>query len=403
MAADATLHTGRTEANAGAPGGLGAVRVAAFAMRESTGTTIRAAKSIRRGLAFRTTRPSIPSAVRARFVDSSRAACTADIVADARRESSDTASVQGLGASGAAGRSTAGAGADVEIALGAHVTAAAAVRLDQRWDQSEGARGSSEFSPTGHAGVEWAPMPAFALAAHAGRLARPASFLERFGDRGLLLGNAALLPERATTVDLGVRGHGRAGGGLRFSYELTGFATRADDLIAYVPYGSTSLRAENLAEARMFGVESTGMLAKGPVTTTFAYTALASANEGADALARGKPLPGRPAHDLSTDLTYAAGRVTLRYGMDVTAGTTLDPKGTIVLPTRVLHGAGATWEVPGAPGLRLGAEVQNLFDLRVGYVASPATGAPVAEPISDLLGFPLEGRTVWVSARYLSP
>jgi hypothetical protein len=90
----------------------------------------------------------------------------------------------------------------------------------------------------------------------------------------------------------------------------------------------------------------------------------------------------------------------LRYGLDALAGSTVDEGGTIVLPARVLHGAGASLDVPGAPGLRAGVDVDNLLDLRTLHASSPLTASPVPLPVSDFLGFPLPGRTVWVTLRW---
>jgi vitamin B12 transporter len=120
-------------------------------------------------------------------------------------------------------------------------------------------------------------------------------------------------------------------------------------------------------------------------------------------LAYGQPLPGRPLHDFSYDAAYRLGPIRLRYGVDALAGTTVDTAANIIVPPRLFHNAGLSLDVPKMSGLTIGFEVQNLFDVRVMRVPSRLTNSLVALPVSDFLGFPLPGRSFWVSARFRAP
>lgn len=391
-AADALVRTGDPEREDGV--GVGALRLAAYGIEERS--------------AFRDPRgeidPARPGARTNDAIDVAGASLSwrgiaarglvLDGVVDGRGEAYRPGGADTFVTSPPATRHALGVGGDVEWKTGGAVTLGATARGDFRSDRVEGSDATTDVVPTGHLGVDVALSRGLSLAAHGGAVARPPSFVELYGDRGALLGNAALRPERATTIDAGARGHVRDGA-LRVRYELVGFYTVARDLIAFVPYGRSALRADNLDRATLVGVELDLALGAGPVTTRASYTALATKNDGDSALARGKPLPGRPAHDFALDSSLALGPAKLRYALDVVAGTTLDPNGTIVLPMRALHGAGASLEVPGVPGLVVGAQVDNLLDTRVAYVASPVTGHKVAEPVSDMLAYPLPGRTVW--------
>jgi len=104
------------------------------------------------------------------------------------------------------------------------------------------------------------------------------------------------------------------------------------------------------------------------------------------------PLPGRPMHDLVADLTYALRPLVFRYGIDFVSGLRADEVGAVVVPARLLQGAGVHLDVPRAPGLRIGAEVRNLFDVRTAEYAGVL--GPVKAPIGDLFDYPLPGRTV---------
>lgn len=295
-----------------------------------------------------------------------------------------------------ASRHSLGIGGDAELKV-ERLALAGTLRADFRQDDSGGAKKDDLFL-TGHMGMDYRLFDWLSLASHAGLLARPPSFVESFGDRGAILGNANLQSEAATTIDAGFRGRAR-GKRLVFAYELSGFHTWARDLITFIPHGRSALRAENLDRARLVGLELASMLQGGPIMTRIGYTALWTTNEGDDALERGKPLPGRPSHDLSWDTIWKSGPLGLRYSLDVVAETTMDPKATILLPVRSLHGLGASFLAIKAPELVLGARVDNLLDSRIAHIASPATGRAIPYAVSDFIGYPMPGRSFWVTAK----
>ena len=68
---------------------------------------------------------------------------------------------------------------------------------------------TSELRPTGNVGAELDVGPV-TLATHGGVLARPPSFVERFGNRGAFIGDPLLRPESATTIDAGATLHEEA-------------------------------------------------------------------------------------------------------------------------------------------------------------------------------------------------
>jgi iron complex outermembrane receptor protein len=329
-----------------------------------------------------------------------------DLFVDGRGERFEPDAASGAAAA-PAGRVAGGLGCELEWRATARLTLAASCRIDVRRDDATGATGpggvplgvSADLAPSGHVGASYRFDDAAVVSVHGGALERPPSFVELYGNRGTLLGDPSLRPERALSADLGLHGDVLAGGAA-LGYEVVGFVTSARDLIAFVPLGLGTFRARNLDRAALAGAEVSGALSARGLRTTVSYTLLFTENLGDDPLARGRPLPGRPLHDLAYDAAYQLAFVRLRYGLDAVAGSTVDPAGTLVLPPRLLHGAGASVDVPGVPGLRVGVEVENLFDLRTLYVDSPLSGRPVAVPVSDFLGFPLPGRTFWGTVRY---
>ncbi len=326
-----------------------------------------------------------------------------DVHLDAQADASGERFAPGLEVGAAqppgATRAAAGLGADLTWAP-SPLELAATGRVDAWSDHAEDGTGGTEVRPTGHVGGELALGPA-TVAAHAGALARPPSFVERYGNRGGFLGDPNLRSESALSADVGARvgSRGRVG---RASAELVGFGTWANDLIVFVAQGAYGqLRATNIGQARLFGLEAELLAEALGFSLRGAYTALLTFNDAECAGAPScepPPLPGRPAHDLVADLSYTLGPATVRYGVDALGGMRADPAGNDLVPARVLFSTGARLDVPGVPGLRVAFDVRNLFDLRIATYAGAA--GPVQAPIGDLYQYPLPGRSLLVTMRW---
>lgn len=302
-------------------------------------------------------------------------------------------------------RTNAGAAVDATVHAAAPLTLAASARGDAWFDSSDDAtETTSELRPTGNVGAELDVGPV-TLASHAGVLARPPSFVERFGNRGAFIGDPLLRPESATTIDLGATFSKRVGR-MHFHLEAAGFATFAEDLIVFVNQGAYGrAKATNIGRARLLGTEAEARASAYGVELRLSHTALATANEGECRFTSGAcerpPLPGRPEHDFVGDLSYTLGPARVRYGIDVVTGIYADLMGSTLVPDRVLHSAGARLEVPGVPGLSVSLDVRNLLDLRVAEYAG--VSGPVRAPIGDALDYPIPGRRILVSARWVFP
>jgi outer membrane receptor protein involved in Fe transport len=284
---------------------------------------------------------------------------------------------------------------------------AASGRADAWLDRSDDGAGQGALRPTGNLGVESARGPV-SVASHAGVVARPPSFVERYGDRGAFLGDPALRTESAGTVDAGLRAAG-ALGRVRLSFEGSLFATLADDLIVFVPQGAYGrAKARNIGRARLLGTEAELRARAFGVELRVSHTALATANLSGCRFAGGRcerpELPGRPEHDLVADLSWSRGPLRLRYGVDVVAGIAADSTASYAyqVPDRVLHSAGARLDVPCVPGLSVSVDARNLLDLRVAEYPS-VLGGKDPYPVGDFFDFPIPGRRVLVSARWVFP
>lgn len=295
-------------------------------------------------------------------------------------------------------RTNGGLALDASVRTRGRTTLRASGRGDAWLDSADDGTESATARPTGHLGLEQGVGPVV-LAAHGGALARPASFIERYGNRGTFLGEPNLRPESAVTVDAGARTDLRRGA-LRLHAELSGFGTWADDLIVFVAQGAQGLlRATNVGRARIVGAEALVQVSAWGFALRVAHTALATTNLGE--IGR-PPLPGRPAHDLVSDLAWQRGPLRIRYGVDVMTGMRADVRGDVPVPARVLHGAGVRLAIPQVRGLTLSLEARNLFDLRAGDVPN-ALGGTDRYPIGDLFDYPLPGRRALAVLRWVGP
>ncbi len=318
-------------------------------------------------------------------------------------------------------RTNAGIAVDTTLRAAPPLTLAASARGDAWFDASDergdaGTPGTaSELRPTGNLGAELALGPV-TIASHGGVLARPPSFVERFGNRGSFIGDPLLKPESATTVDLGAS-FTRKLGRVKLHLEAATFATFADDLIVFIPQGAYGrAKAVNIGRGRILGTEAEARASAYGVELRLSHTALATTNESecrfVARVCERPSLPGRPANDFVGDLSFTMGPVRVRYGIDVVTGIQEDLKGsTPPVPDRVLHSTGARLEVPGATGLSVSLDIRNLFDLRVaeyagvGVLDGAASGTAriVRAPIGDALDYPIPGRRILFSARWVFP
>ena len=399
IGADASIHTGAS----------GAVRLLAWGRRE-TSTLHDPLGELNATHTSSTSSAILAAGLSAGWRGRPRPSLTADVRLDARAERfSPQDGDRGLLTLPAL-RLAGGGGAELEWRAAEGLAITASARLDGRRDDATGSTGpdrktplgiSSNLLPSGHLGASYRLADAAVISAHAGALGRPPSFQELYGNGVSLVGDAELRPERALSADAGV--HGDIGDRRSaFTYEAAFFVTAAQDLIAFVPLGIATFRAENIDRALLAGAEVSASFTARGLRSQVSYTFLFSRNESGNPIYEGRPLVGRPQQDFAYDASYRFGPVGLRYGLDALAGATANVEGTLVLPPRILHGAGASVDLPLRVPLRLGFDAENLGDLRTLPVASHQRGS-VALPYSEFPGFPLPGRSFWLTLRMAAP
>jgi len=242
-----------------------------------------------------------------------------------------------------------------------------------------------------------------ALKASAGWYVRLPTLLELFGDRGTIVGAPGLRPERGPSMDFGIvwAPSKPLGPADRIMVEAAVFATRARDTIALISTAGFVARAENIGATQTYGAELVATARLGEtVSLTASYTRLVAEQRSIDPNLDRKALPRLPGHLLYARADVArrvAGRLA-NVWVDVAVQSTsfLDQGNFQRIPERVLAGAGARVEIAG--GVAAAVSVENLAGTRVVEIPpGRPTDLATKAALSDLAGFPLPGRSFYLS------
>ncbi len=228
---------------------------------------------------------------------------------------------------------------------------------------------------------------------------RAPSFLERFGDRGATVGNAALRAESRRGWEAGAEVAAVAGP-LRASGSYAYFARRMRDLIAFIDVGLGYAVPRNLDEATMRGHELAAALTLASVVTLRGhYARLDAQHTTLDSDAYGAPLPRRARDSGGVALEAAWRWIGGAWRVDAAGVSYADERGGRPIPPRVTHAAELRFDLPLPWEPRIVGQLSNVLNARVEDVELPDGGATVRVPraIADFAGSPLPGRTGFVT------
>lgn len=247
--------------------------------------------------------------------------------------------------------------------------------------------------------LAWSLSETVTLSAHLGRYLRAPDLTEMFGDRGGIVGNTELVPERGLQGDVGAR----VTPDDDVQIDAAIFASQVTDLIVYIQNAQRTSFPVNLAQGRLAGGELSVTLALfGHLDSQTAATFTWSQNRQDDAALFGNALPGVPRWELWQATSVHAWRLRLGHTLSHIAGTWRDATNFYQSPPRVLHGAfvrGKPWQA----GPEVELSVLNLLDRTWQIVdRNPLDAAddPGIAPIEDFFGYPLAGRTFLFTLRW---
>ncbi len=321
------------------------------------------------------------------------------------------------------GRLSASAGLGVEqhlhddrwrIDAGATVTA---LRSDFAGSQADplagGGREATDIGWAPRLAIRWRGHPHLDVRGSVGGYFRPPTLLELFGDRGFAVGNSDLEPERGFATDLGITWTSTFGARERsfVRARVGGFLNLGQDTITWVQAAQVA-RPINIGGSLAAGAESALFVSvyDDAFTLDANYTFLETENRGGIDGQSGKPLPGRPRHEATARATtgweFRRSRAPLEprltYTLDALAATYLDPSGRFSLPPRILHGVSMQLDIDRR--VRVAFEVRNLANtISTTWTPPTATATPQAVPITDFIGYPIPGRSLWLTLGFHAP
>ena len=269
--------------------------------------------------------------------------------------------------------------------------------------QSEGELTTASVDP--RLGLGFAVTPHVKLRANAGKYLRPPDPMERFGDRGTMVGNPDLKPERGWQWDIGTRAKFDAGRATRWRIDLAHFWVASTDRISWIQNSQQTLKPVNLGSTWTQGLEGAvqGEIG-GHVRTDTNLTLARSRNLDPNPAVANNDLPGTPPLSVwhSTTLVMVDERLRLSHIMRHIAANYLDATNWIrSAPRNTQDVALQVQPTLRWPIVELG--VQNVFDTITEVVPQnplDASSERAVKPITDFGGHPLPGRTWTLSVRW---
>ncbi len=240
---------------------------------------------------------------------------------------------------------------------------------------------------TPHIGFRWRPASFLTVKGNWARVFRQPTMLELFGNTGSFTGTPSLDPEEGVNRDIGVVATFEAGRQFRAVFiELVYLDNEIENLIVYFPNSQFTSRPMNINSARISGWEvSFSSLFWNRLRLAGNYARLNGRDTGPIPYYNGNRLPGRPRDEASLAADYAFRRWNVAYEFQWMGPNYLDPANLSLVPGREIHGAAVRWNALDER-LVLSAEGRNLTN----------------NQISDVNGFPLPGRSFFVTVAFQS-
>jgi len=230
-------------------------------------------------------------------------------------------------------------------------------------------------------GVKYSLTDTVLVKANIGQFSRYPNFSELFGDRGGIVGNPELLPEKGLNWDAGVSYEKS-----NFSHKKPGlekiylegalFSSVYDDLILLEQTSQYTFKAQNISSALIYGAEvnwACELLEHLGVSGNYTYQYTENTSE--IPYYNGNRLQLRPAHELFNKIEVKNSWAKLFWEYSYCAQNYLDQANFFKVDNRSIHNLGLT--VFPNKNTTLTFEIKNLGD----------------EQVADVRGYPLPGRS----------
>ena len=233
----------------------------------------------------------------------------------------------------------------------------------------------------------------FSFKSNIARERRIPDFLELFGERGSVIGNLSLKPERSVNMDAGFV-YDTQRQNIKFTGSIAYFQKSITDMILFVPNSQFTLRPENIDSASIKGIEFTQNLTlfeRWKLESNYTYQKAINTSE--TTYLKGKNLPLRPVNEWHGSISRRFDK--FEFGLEnIFIGAVFKDRANEYQnyqPARWLHNIFFTYYIKRSTEednreFLLTLEVKNITDKRA----------------EDIVGYPLPGR-IWygtVSGRF---
>ncbi|MEA3221866.1 MAG: TonB-dependent receptor [Thermodesulfobacteriota bacterium] len=234
---------------------------------------------------------------------------------------------------------------------------------------------------TYRSGISWSIFDWIMIKANAGQGYRTPSFYELYYNHGFIVGNQSLKPEESFSWDIGPSIEHDY-----FGVSVNYFNTRYDDLITYILQSGFYYKPYNVSRARAKGIELYAWLepVEG-IRLSGNYTFNKMLDTTGEPNRDGNQIPGKPRNiaNVQLDLTrnIKGRQVGMYASYNYTEGNFVTRANTKKLGDRRVFNLGLNFYP--IERLSLNIEAGNVFD----------------KYVTDIRGFPLEGRAFYFTAR----
>ncbi|WP_061224901.1 TonB-dependent receptor plug domain-containing protein [Leptospira weilii] len=227
------------------------------------------------------------------------------------------------------------------------------------------------------------------------------SFLEMFGEQGSIIANPNLRPERSGNGDAGFvfkTNHSH----LKTKTSVSYFSKDIKDMILFLPNSQFTLRPENVDSARIRGVEFSHRVDwKYGIKFLFNYTYQDAINTSSSVYLRGKILPLRSRHEFASTLSWKGKKLEIGIELLYIGAVFRDRTNEYInyIPERQIWNYFFTWVLDSQSGE---SAKNSLGDLKESVPSKEVLLTFEAKNftdrrISDLIGYPLPGRSWYVT------
>lgn len=234
---------------------------------------------------------------------------------------------------------------------------------------------------------------------NAGRRHRFPTLLERYGDNIAIGPSPELESESGVFADIGLKCAVDLVETIEVELGLTAFGSLPDNLIVFMQNSQKSVKAMNVAKSEVVGLESSLSIAHLWAKTQVHYSLIQARDTGDVVGMQGNTPPGIPEHQLDISVSTGPSWLQLGWELNFKSERYLDQANLRPIPSAAMQ---AVWVQLVVPALNMSvkARLDNLTNLSKDSVVLPGRDEKAMVKSSDMIGYPLPGRTFFIGASW---